>query len=226
MPTPGQRYLSGLLLEWPREPVQVSHLIACKEVMLRGVIAGSRWEEFNFRSEKALQSEDRFNVPGPYTYTIVCRRSGTRLLLLAPDRAVASYLAHEVLAPKFLPGLRPVSIAVDDLVKAVVERPTDYVLSFVHARVPAFGASLRAVSFYGDDLAEAPFFRDNLGLLTPFTVGLRRAIGGPELLRLSGDGFLSFYLNAPAKVLEVEEVLAFLRKHGYLTTEILRENAE
>ena len=53
------------------------------------------------------------------------------------------------------------------------------------------------------------------------TCGLREARGGPEILRLGSDGSVSFFLHSPAKVLDVEEVLRFLRSEGYLSTDIV-----
>lgn len=115
-------------------------------------------------------------------------------------------------------------ISVDQLVKSLTQRPTTYVVSFAHARVPAFGAVLRAISFYGDDIGDASLFRQQLDLMVFYTCGLREARGGSEIVRLGSDGSISFYLHSPSKVLEVEEVLRFLRASGYLTTDIVGEH--
>jgi hypothetical protein len=112
--------------------------------------------------------------------------------------------------------MRRVSISVDSLVRELVERPTRYCLSFVYARVPAFGAALRTVSFFGDDLGEASFFRDNVQLINVFVCGLRRTEGGSEVLRLTSDGRISFNLLSADHVLAVEGVLRFLRQQDYL----------
>ena len=97
----------------------------------------------------------------------------------------------------------------------------DYALSFAHATTPAFGTSLRAISFYGDDLAEASLFRDQIGLMVFFTCGLREAAGGSEVVRLGAEGGISFFLTEARRVLEVEKTLTFLRPEGYLASEIL-----
>jgi hypothetical protein len=143
-------------------------------------------------------------------------------LLLSVGRPVVEHILKDELDPVLGPGLRRVSIAVDSLVKKIAVRPTSYVLSFVHARVPAFGASLRSVSFYGDDLAEASIFREQMNFLVFFICGLRQATGGGEIVRLAGDGGVSFLLTDPPeeKVREVEEVLKFLRKYDYLESHI------
>jgi hypothetical protein len=115
-------------------------------------------------------------------------------------------------------------IGVDQLVKSLTQKPTTYVVSFAHARVPAFGAVLRAISFYGDDLGDAALFRQQLNLMVFYTCGLREARGGGEIVRLGSDGSVSFYLHGPSKVLEVEEVFRFLRVSGYLATAIIEQD--
>lgn len=214
------QYVSGLLLEWPGGSLKPSHIARTPGMEQTGRIPGTHWEEYRFQSSIALHGEDRLDLPGPYQYVLVARRSGQRMLLLGPHRDVVTHIVYSVLNRELAPALRRVSIAVDDLVKAVTVRPTVYVLSFVHCRVPAFGASLRSMSFYGDDLAEASLFSDNVRFMNIFTCGLRRAVGGPELVRLSGDGVVSFYLSGPDRIRDVEEVLGFLRAEGYLSTDM------
>ena len=163
-----------------------------------------------------LRGEDTDNTPGPFRYLLVCRRSGPRVLLLSLNRQIVDHVLKEVLNRLFVPALHPVPIAVDTLVKNLTLHPRVYALSFVHARVPAFGTSLRAVSFYGEDLAEASLFRENASLMNFFTCGLRRAHGGNEILRVGNDGTISFYMRGSDDVLDVEEALRFLREQGCL----------
>ena len=116
----------------------------------------------------------------------------------------------------FSPVLQRVPIAVDSLVKDLTVHPTVYAMSFVHARVPAFGTSLRAISFYGEDLADASLFRESASLMNFYTCGLRSVNGGGEIVRLGSDGTISFYMRGSEDVQAVEEALHFLRSHGYL----------
>jgi hypothetical protein len=211
-------YYSGLLLEWPPRAIQRTDLEQLRDFSFSGAIAGTNWELFWFRSDKALRPEDR---PGPYRYPILCRRSGSRILMLSVARQVVEHLMESELERVFSPRLRRVSIAVDGLVKAMADKPTAYSLSFAHARVPAFGSSLRALSFYGDDLAEASLFRERIGLMVFFTCGLREAAGGSEIVRLGADGTISFFMAESHRVLEVEKALGFLRHEGYLTSDVL-----
>ena len=214
------RNLSGLLLDWPARAIQRADILRNEGVRFEAKIEGSAWERFTFASKKPLHGEDPSVAGPPYHYPIVARRSGSRILVLSLTRQIVEHLLDFELHRVISPPLRRVSIAVDQLVKNLAERPTSYALSFAHARVPAFGASLRAVSFYGEDLAEASLFREQLSLLVFFICGLREAKGGNEIVRLGGDGFVSFAYSGPRRVTEVEQTLAFLRAEGYLSTEI------
>jgi hypothetical protein len=209
-------YFSGLLLESPLRALQRADIEGVRNFSFVKVVHGTNWEHFVFRSEKPLRLEDG---TGPCEYPIICRRSGSRVLMLSVAREIVEHLVKNDFEQAFSPQLRRVSIAVDDLVKGIARRPTLYALSFAHAKVPAFGNSLRGVFYYGDDLAEASLFRDQIDLMVFFTCGLKEAAGGAEIVRLGGDGTVSFFMSTH-KVLEVEKALGFLREEGYLTSEI------
>jgi hypothetical protein len=221
-------FLSGLLLDWPVRSIQRADLEQYGHLRFLSEIGGSKWEKYLYASPTPLRNEDRLGASAPFEYEIICRRSGSRILVLSEGRNIVEHLVKDGLDLMLAPGLRKVSIAVQELVNAIAARPTLYVLSFVHARVPAFGASLRSVSFYGDDLAEASLFRDQMELLIFFVCGLRRATGGPEIVRLGADGAISFRLSSPVedRIREVEEILRFLRVEQYLVTDIWPNDAQ
>src|SRR5579863_9700934 len=206
-------YFSGLLLESPVRALQRADLEKGGNLSFIGIVHGTSWEHFLFKSEQALRPEDGV---GPCEYPIICRRSGSRVLMLSIAREIIEHLVRNDLEKIFSPQLRRVSIAVDGLVKGIARKPTLYALSFAHARVPAFGNSLRSISFYGDDLAEASLFREQIDLMVFFTCGLKEAAGGAEIVRLGGDGTISFFMSA-SRLSEVERALGFLRHEGYLT---------
>jgi hypothetical protein len=220
--TSNHPFLSGLLLEWPVRAIQRADLEQCRQLRFQDLVGNSKWEKYVYTSHEALRNEDSFGASPPFQYEIICRRSGPRILILSEGRSIVEHLVKDNLDEVLPPGLRRVSIAVQELVTAITARPTLYVLSFVHARVPAFGAALRSVSLYGDDLAEASLFRDQLPLLIFFICGLRRATGGSEIVRLGADGTISFRFTDPRdeRIREVEEILRFLRSERYLVTDI------
>jgi hypothetical protein len=210
---------SGLLVECPNHPVTREDLVACRALTFTGPFAG-KWESFSLESRDPLAGEEPRIVAPPYRYHLLIRRSGARLLLLGNHKDIAPHVLR-LLQRVFRPRLRGVKIGVDQLVKGLTEKPTTYVLSFAHARVPAFGAILRSISFYGDDIGDASLFRQQMALMVFHTCGLRDARGGPEILRLGAEGIVSFFLSNPSKALEIEDVLRFLRNSGYLLTDII-----
>jgi hypothetical protein len=216
------RNFSGLLLERPSKAIQRSDLTSAAEFKYGGTIGGSAWENYTFDSPVPLHGEEPMLSRPPFQYPLVCRRSGTRLLALSLNRGIVEHLLETGFYGA-LARLKRVSIGVDQLVKSLATKPTDYALSFAHARVPAFGASLRAVSYYGEDLAEAALFRDQLALMVFFTCGLREAKASSEIVRLGADGQVSFLLNHQRRVIEVERALSFLREEGYLTSDFWAE---
>lgn len=219
----------GYLLDWPKgEPtrhIQKDDLLLSPALEFVGEVPGSRWEEYDFSSNEPLLGEEVPQIPKPFKYKILCRRSGPRLLLLSLNQTIIETIVEDHLSKVLRPRLRPVSIAVDGLVKALTLRPTRYALSCAYARVPAFGTLLRSVSFFGDDLAEASFFRENVQLMAFFICGLRPTAGSGEILRIGAEGTVSFVFspNYRRRVNDVEEVFRFLRQEGYLETQILTD---
>lgn len=209
-------YLTGKLLNWPRGPVDRDDLLHCERLRFVGIIGNTRWEELRYVSPKALYGEDPNADIGTYEYTVVCRRSGARLLLLSEHSDIVEYILERELKDIFSPRLRTVDIAIDRLVKSITERPTIYVLSYAHARVPGFGANLRSATFYGEDLGAATLFSEMLGELTFTNCGLRLAAKGKEIVRLGTDGAVSFVPANKLRLESVERILSFLRTDGYL----------
>lgn len=221
MRTESYRNLSGLLLESPGGPIGV-HDIERAAVRFDRAIGDTRWEQFVFTSSTPLLGEPTIESSS-FDYLVVCRRSGPRILLMSPHREVVDHLLERNLGKAFVPRLRHVPIAVDDLVRAIVDKPSLYSLSSVHARVGAFGDNLTSVSYYGEDLGEAQMFRDQMEKLSFYACGLRSTIDGTRLIRLGSDGAISFMLTKPEnrRIQDVEKVLIFLRRHHYLPVDVL-----
>jgi len=215
--------LQGALLESLAGDIQLEDFVRTgSSIVVEGVIQGTRWEKITLSSNNPLHREDTRVMEAPFRYPIVCRRSGPRILVMSIARDIVDHFASMYRGVGRVLPLKRVSITIDALVKELVSRPTEYSLGFVHARVPAFGASLRSVSFYGDDLADASIFRDNVSLMVFFICGLKSAIAGQEVVRLGSDGTVSFNMGSPRRLLEVEKVLTFLRQYGYLESDLLK----
>jgi len=208
--------LSGFLLSNRRtgERLSVESLDRLPGVSNRSDLL-RHWGRAVFESNEPLTEEDRARGSPPFVHPLVWRTSGPRLLLLSDSSEVVEHVRSVMV--KTL-GIRfdPVRIAVDDLVKSAASKPAEYVFSFIHARGSAFGTALRSVSFYGDDVTEAKYFRDGVNLFNFHTCGVRRASGGGEFVRIGNEGSLSSRSVDAARLHEVETLLSYLRKSGYL----------
>lgn len=182
----------------------------------------TKWEEYIMDSAVPLMMEDRSGAKGPFEYRIRCRRSGPRVLVMGDTTRVADVALGRIRAKETEDTvLVHLNVRVDSLVKDITKTPGAYTISFVHARLQ--GSVLKATSFYGEDITEASFFRDNLKLLTCYTCGLRDVQTGIEILRVGGDGHIFFFAprnegQLTTRLGEVEAVLGFLNAGGYLSS--------
>lgn len=205
--------LSGYLLTTRSMNISRETILDLHSISFANDIPLPGWEEFTLETSKALIQEE---YRGKYLYPIICRRSGTKLLLLSYNRKIVEYVLDKFKINKELTYFFNMCINVNSLVKKLTDTPDKYVLSFVHARVPAFGNSLRAISFYGNDISEASMFRENMGLMNFYACGLRKVVGEKEILRLSSDGFISFRLPNLERLVEVQDTITFLRNNYLL----------
>lgn len=208
--------LGGFLMDRSEKIIDRSDLLECDAIKFVSVIQGSDWEKFEYISEKALRGEDEERTGKPYRYVVICRRSGSRIIIVSHTKKIVEHLLEDQLSKRITPKLKHISIAVDALVRALTKKPESYALSFAHAKVPAFGSSLKNISYYGDDLSEASLFREHIDFMIFFTCGLRPTLGKSEIVRVSSNGSLSFFASGSKKFKEVENVFSFLRKEGFL----------
>jgi len=204
--------VAGFLLTWPGGPIPRELL----EDVLRplGDLAGiPRWERYALDSPPIFgeEVEDGATV----NYQVIARRSGGKMILVGVAGLVEHVVDKGHLA-RIRPALRRVPVAVDALIRDIAERPGDFAISYAHGRSPGFGARMRSVSYYGDDISEASLFRESLPLLVFSTCGLRRVARGSEIMKFGSDGSVSFRLDSRRRASEVERVLSYLRDNGYL----------
>jgi hypothetical protein len=181
-------------------------------------VARTKWDEYRFRSSKPMRGEVQYNFGGTWEYVVLCRRSGSRLLLLSETTSIVeTILDAEGIYGRGVP-LRRIGIAVDALVKGIAREPGEYLLSRVDAKVPGYGTSLRSITLYGEDLGEARLFREQLPHLQCYACGLRYARGGTEICRLVNRGGISFRYSGESSLRAVEQAIGFVSKNQYLET--------
>jgi hypothetical protein len=79
-----------------------------------GKLPLTNWEQYTYESQQPLHGEDDKVTP-PFYYTITCRPSGSRVLILGAARQIVEHLIRRDLEKVLSPSIRRVSIAVDDL---------------------------------------------------------------------------------------------------------------
>lgn len=209
--------LSGYILEYPTEPVTIELITTPEQItFIQKITKAKNWELYNFKSSQPLLGEEEQDLKESYDYPIICRRSGQRLLILSIGKNVIDFLLANVFARFIKPKFSHVPVAIHDLVTHIAQKPQRYVLSFVHARVSGYGAAVRAVSFYGEDVGEADLFRKNLYLFNCFICGLRNVASGGEILRISSEGFVYFNCPSELRLGDVQLILNFIKELGFL----------
>lgn len=216
--------LSGSVLEWAVRPIEREDICAQDNISFVRSVGTTQWEQFVYASPIPLRERDE-DGSAPFDYPFFCRRSGKRLALLGQTYEISKAIEDDLIRKTFVLRMRRVTIAVDSLVKSLVEKPTVYSLSYAYARAPAYGTALKNVIFYGEDLGNAGIFRKIIPLLTFASCGLRRASGGTQLLKISSSGKLSFTLRNDSTLVEIERVLGYLRDNGYLKGALLDEES-
>ncbi len=208
---------AGLLLSWRSgEP---SNEVRRPEAgqFLRNFrrVGRTHWELADYTSSKPLLGEDPDLIPGPYTYPTLWRLGREMLLLAGRNRDIVDHVVkRELMRPTR--QIESIRVEVDECVRFLAKQPGQFVLTFVHVRVGAFGTALTSASFYGDDVAEARYFRDGLELFSCHTCGLRNVTGGTEILRIGNDGAITFRQQSDGRLGEIDDVLRFLRQNSFI----------
>src|SRR5262245_40966591 len=61
-----------------------------------GTIAETRWEDYLFKSPRALLGEDQLGAAGPFEYRLLCRRSGVRTVILSRARRIVEVVKRKL----------------------------------------------------------------------------------------------------------------------------------
>lgn len=209
--------LSGYLLTSKYYEITREQLLEVSNLAPVTAVVETGWEEFRFTANRPLRNEAALGKGPPYVYKVLCRRGAKQTLLLSESKSVIQRLLRYELAGAFTPPPRRVAIGVDGLVRSMASKPgRRYTLSRVHARLPAFGESLKAVSYYGSDIAEGALFRANMELLSCYGCALRNSSDGRETMRIRSDGLISVPAPMTSHLPEVEKAIVFIRERGFL----------
>jgi hypothetical protein len=181
------------------------------------------WQKIVLQSKIPLAGEFNDSQIDFFSYLFFVRTSGNHVLIVSERSKLVEWLLKEMVL--FDKVIRP-RIHVAKLVKDLTFRPGAYTLSGVFANVDGYGKLLQSISLYGNDLAQATFFKDNLYQFIPFRVTLREVVSGKEIISIGVRGETGFYYSSglEKKTLEkVIEVLSFLNKEKYIEWPVGRQ---
>lgn len=185
------------------------------------------WKYFWYKSHKNLLSEAHSPVAqtadGTYDYPFLLRESEDRFILLSLDESLVTGLTKELRIPRVL---QKPKIDIEQLVRDLVTPPQrgdnedtgrEYLMARVWASVDGYGRALRSMSFSGDDLAEAQLFSSTLKSVSPFRVILRGIKTNQEIVNIGSNGELSILYRGSRHLDELDKLLKFLTRGGYIT---------
>lgn len=206
--------------------VSAFDLEGCPYIEHLGKISGTGWDEYKFACPVLIPGEHIGYDGPPFNYTIVCRHSGPRLLLLAHRRQIADHLVDHMLPEYVFPNLERVKIDVPRIINLCLSKTFAYKLTSAHGRFNGSGGALKSTSFYGENLSRSKVFRNVAGAFDFFSCGLGKSLireedqveslhearRQGEIVRLGNDGFVSVFFKDTRRAQAVEAVLRYLKK--------------
>lgn len=221
-PVPRANY-SGLLLRLKTEhgfPVVAERLA---DVTHRGPVSAHGWHLYEWVSEfdAGVDARGVSEDGDRYVYPLLLREVEERFLLASThSEVVQQFITRNRLARSIE---RPV-IDIGGVVRESIFPSTpefsagasSYKMGALYASVDGFGRSVRTISLFGDDLANAGVVRDMLKYLNPFRVALRETRNEQEVLSISTQGEISFYFRGAASLDGVDKALAHVRRGNFI----------
>ena len=193
-------------------------LMNFKNLTFSRKLKDSRWDIYLYFSEEPLNGEDFYNIEGPYNYPIFYRPGKGKILVLSHSKRIIQDFEERSLKKNRLKHIQNTLINIDDLVKLIVTKPeSNYVLTFANAMYNLHGGALKYVTFYGEDLALASIFKENLLAMSFNRCGLKELSSDHEIMKLGNDGSIQimFRKNDTHHYAEIDGVLRFINDHKY-----------
>lgn len=193
------------------------------------------WDLYSYRQKYAFDKNDQPDESGGFHHYIAVRvnlQTGNIILAMSSKDCAEKFLS-EILNRYFRPNLTRVQLRVARLANIFIDAAAyseeerssrhlahldvskikqvgHYKLTYVSAEVLDGGADIRTALFFGDDLANAAFYRANQDSLSARQIGVRERSTLKESARLGSDGFIQFYNRSGAGLRQLEKCLYFV----------------
>jgi len=168
------------------------------------------WWNLRWHSKEPLFDEPR---GGDYTYDFLFRQ-GREGYVLASTAAELVTKLHDVVAPGHYPVV-PL-VRVHEMTRQLFEKPEEYSVTALHARINGYGRNLRSVSLYGDDLGEAALVRQVFETSVVTRVQLRQLRQRRDVLSIGKNGGIYFSFDRVECLRDVDMCLRFISSRGYI----------
>jgi hypothetical protein len=179
------------------------------------------WSHYSWITEKEVPGANAVAKRGEFRYPLYVRQIEDRFMVVSVQ---AEVVQHFIVLERLSQMVEKPRVGVGEIVKdsfypeeSPERQGARYRLGAIYASVEGFGRSLRNMSIFGDDLANAALLRQILPQLNPNRVTLRHIKTEMEVLSVNAQGEISFYYKNSTSLSELERALAFLRKNQYLT---------
>jgi hypothetical protein len=177
-------------------------------------ITGTEWYSFTLTSQNPISEDDIKSNSGLYEYPFVARWGGKNFIFTANTKEVATFFVE-----KFMPSagksFRKQGIDVDGFVRKIAEHPSRFTLTYLNARVYTWGAALRSVSLFGEDITASGLLLENIKNLNFNSCGVGEASSPKEIVKIGTNGSLNFFVYGVKSYNAIDKVLKYLKFNGF-----------
>lgn len=197
--------VTGALKGWYRVEAAASIDWERLSITREPILSAKGWSILTLHSKKSLFRDEREGLD-EYRYYYLLRESGLHFIIATSRNELVDLLSKKLSG--FAPLTSP-TVAVPELVQALIEHPDRYALGGVFAKVAGYARSIQSVSIYGSDLADAKLFIELLPKLRPYRVQLRDTHSGQVVIAIGNKGELSFTYRGLQSLRAIDSALAF-----------------
>lgn len=207
---------SGFILrpKYTSEKAVEDLLHSFPEIVNVSALPNTRWFSLMLSMKNPISLDDLPNNSGLFEYSIFGRWGGATFIFVAEEKYVINYLV-DTYFPKKNYILVKQPIEVDGLVRKLILQPERYSITYMHAKTFAWGAALRSISFYGEDITSSGLILENVDKFNIVSCGITDSSLTKEALRVSNMGAISIVAANSATLNTVDVILKYISKNGF-----------
>lgn len=177
-------------------------------------ISGTEWFSFTLRMKEPINIEDKPSRSGNFEYPFISRWGGETFICTASNREYALFLIEKLIPSTGL-FFRPQGIDVNGFTKKTTYQPNKYSITSISARISTWGAALRSVSFFGEDITSSGILIENIERLNVTSCGIAEATTSREIIRIGSRGSINFSIANTQNYNSIDKILKYLKFHNF-----------